>query len=456
MLRTPENPAHVIVFAPTRGEIETYIADQDSPTGLDYDSRRTSVVAVGGKPEAMAVKAELLASLVVNLGEGDHLSKVVHNASTIQGASLPYYLKAPNEHIPPDLYCSEGYHAVKKRTTHIGNIAVATAVPQVGDQEISERHAADAARRNLALRTEKRVKLIEATRSQDRAENKVELAAFNHAFITVADRKVHVPLHAEPRGILAMRLLQVLSTEEHEGGLSAHYASISAWNAMSTDERLMFANDPSRYDYGNTMFTEAVDSVLDNLSNSIVSNEIGPLILSMPTRRNYGRPEVVYAATPEPMRFSLRVGEPTAEEMSQSQPIGMYAPEKSRLRSTQQTEIETFSDEETDLLRVLLQSTQRPPLSHEEAIAVMDAVMQSGSRTAIAHLAQTHGLSATPEAIKEQLLQVAYFTLGHDKYHAAYDHRLMGGAGIRGVRHVAGRLEADRTNATLGNDGAKS
>lgn len=457
MVTNFEAPTHVIVFAPSRSEIATYVADPDSPTGLADHPSRLSVVSVGGKPESMVTKADLLASLVVNLGEGDHPGEAVYDASTVKATSLPRYLGALNEHISPDLFYSKGdQRAAKGRKTHIGNIAVATALSQVGDSAISEWYAADAAERNRALRAEKLTKLIEETRFEDKAKHKIELAVFDHALITVADRSVHVPLQGNPSGILAMRLLQVLSAEEHENGLSAHYANTCVWDVMSTDERIMFADDPSSYDHRNAGFTEAVGSVLDSLSNNMVSDEIGPLLLSMPTRRHYGRAEVVYAATPEPMRFSLRVGEPTAEEMSQSQPIILcQMTEKSRLRSTQQTEIEAFSDEVTDFLRTVLQA-QEPSLTHEEAIEIMDAMMQSGSLTATAKLADVQGISATPEDIKEYLLQVAHITLGHDKYYAAYEHRLIGKTGIRGVRHVAGRLEGGRTDAALGNDRAKA
>lgn len=371
-----------------------------------------------------------LSDMYTSLGNGVFTLSEITEQTGIQQRRLASLGKQLTAVLPEAIF---GY--APGASMRFGDFAIASRKPTEEEARARSEHIRHQKTEDLARKKEKVL-------AADGA--KTTLIDADHVLITANGVKYYMPIETT-EAIGALRTLAAIRTMRK--ATNSSYAPISelvkvAWSTMPIAERELFTQSENQlYGEGGSPITELVKRSLRQVAS--------PLNIA-----RHGSTEALFEFT---RGFSVVIGikrEPPTEPYDKSVYTPIFPPGTEKSIAQQSTLGEVSDNELSDIREVLGRLVGAERLSHNEAVEVVDLLMNRRSKILARRLlVEQHG-AAGAEAVLQRLNGGARASLGHDRYYAAKAARSIGRFGSgKGAQQVSNRLPGRTFNHVETGDG---
>jgi hypothetical protein len=368
-----------------------------------------------------------LLDISVDLGEGEHTLPDIARATKQSFRDAEDSVRRISEIMPAGLFDCHDRRDSFWTTVHVGNIALASR--QATPQELEARAERD-----------RQARIAEHRAKRERLDSgKVEYDSYDHAVITVSERKFMLATD-RANTILAARILQfIASYPRNLKFVDGEVISNAAWAAMTTSERLLFTRKDDE------MFKRK-GTVVHKYAMDIMRQLMSPLLVTRETTHERFKLE-------NPLEIAFNTEPPTDEGANQLTPI--FPPGTPR-EDTLESALDTIPDiayRQADILLAIVDeklegSSGRAfrlangSLDQDYAHRLLDVTAERNVKRALRErLTDRRGLSAD-DAIERVRLCIEATLL--EGYEGALRECMIGGYSAHGthggVRQISGDL----------------
>lgn len=263
---------------------------------------------------------------------------------------------------------------------------------------------------------------------------KTHLIQADHALVTVGTRDYYIPI-ISTSAVLAIRTLQAIVELYNTSKWNQVQFSIlnrMVWDSMPLEERELFT-DKEKQIYGN-------GNVVDKEVKQFVSQVANPL--GMARRGSIER--IFILMEPSGVAIDVR-DEPPEEPYDPATVTPIFPPGTEKLTVQSNNLGAVDAAEFSGIAEVLDRVIEAERLTHEDAIDVLDVIMDRRSRVLARRILERRYGTDSAVAMLDHLDRRAQGALGRSRYYMAKrDRTIRGYRGARSTQQISGRL-SDRT-----------